>query len=838
MEQSETAGSRFTLKRTGDFRQKLSGWWQRRWVRWAVYALAAAVLGWLLILAVFARDLPSVDKLRTYEPPLPTNVRAIDGQPIHSFARERRVQLAYGEYPKLLIQAYLAAEDRTFFSHGGVDYPGIVAALISNLTRSGRPIGASTITQQVAKNLLLTSEVSYTRKVREAILAYRIEDALSKEEILELYLNQIFLGRNAYGVQAASRAYFDKDVAQLTLPEMAYLAILPKAPSNYDPERRTQRAIDRRNWVLGEMESNGFITAAQRAEAQAAPLGTVPRQGTRFESNAGYFLEDVRRELSGRWGEDANKGPHSLYAGGLWVRTSLDPRLQQLAENALRDGLARYDRGRGWHGPIKRLETDGNWAQRLAAANLGAGYPDWRVALVLSKEGGQATIGFPSGQTGTLPSYAASMPVAGKGGAAFDAIRSGDVIAVKQEGSTWSLRSIPVVSGAFVVQDPNTGRILAMQGGWDSRVHTFNNATQALRQPGSTIKPFVYAAALDNGMTPASIIVDGPFCVYQSALLGQKCFRNFSGGNAGPQTMRWGIEQSRNLMTVRAASQTGMQAVTRTIARMGIGNYQNYLSIALGAGDTTALKMTNAFSQLVALGRELKPTLIDYVQDRNGKVIYRTDNRCRLMKTCNAKDWDGKPMPRPPIRARQLMDPMTAYQMVHILEGVVQRGTATTLNDLGRPLMGKTGTTSGPTNVWFIGGSADLIGGVYMGYDQPRSLGGYAQGGRIAAPIFKQFAKEAMKDMPVVPFRAAPGIRMIRVDRRSGRKVFGVFPGFGEAKPAVIWEAFKPESEPRRTIRRAEIAARPKEKAAEGGERPIRESSRDRDFLEREGGIY
>jgi penicillin-binding protein 1A len=838
MEQSEAAGSRFTLKRAGDFRQKLGEWWTRRWVRWAVYAVAAVLLGWLLILLIFARGLPSVDTLRTYEPPLPTNVRAIDGQPIHSFARERRVQLAYGEYPQQLIQAYLAAEDRTFFSHGGVDYPGIVAALISNLTRDGRPIGASTITQQVAKNLLLTSEVSYTRKVKEAILAYRIEDALTKEQILELYLNQIFLGRNAYGVQAASRAYFDKDVEQLTLPEMAYLAILPKAPSNYDPERHTQRAIGRRNWVLGEMERNGFITAEQRAAAQAAPLGTVPRQGTRFEANAGYFLEDVRRELIARYGVDADKGPHSLYAGGLWVRTSLDPRLQRLAEDALRDGLARYDRGRGWHGPIKKIETGGNWAQRLAASNLGAGYRDWRVALVLSKSGGQATIGFPSGQTGTMPSYAASMPVAGKGGTAFAAIEPGDVIAVKQDGATWSLRSIPVVSGAFVVQDPNTGRVLAMQGGWDSRLRSFNNATQALRQPGSTIKPFVYAAALDNGMTPASIIVDGPFCVYQSALLGQKCFRNFSGGNAGPQTMRWGLEQSRNLMTVRAASQTGMQAVTRTIARMGIGNYPGYLSIALGAGDTTALKMTNAFSQLVALGRELKPTLIDYVQDRNGKVIHRTDTRCRLMRTCNAPDWDGKPMPRPPIRGRQLMDPMTAYQMVHILEGVVQRGTATTLRDLGRPMMGKTGTTSGPTNVWFIGGSADLIGGIYIGYDQPRSLGGYAQGGTLAAPIFKQFAVEAMKGMPVVPFRAAPGIRMVRIDRRSGRKVFGVFPGFDEFKPAVIWEAFKPESEPRRTIRRAEIAARPQEKAIEGGERQVRESARDREFLEREGGIY
>ena len=617
---------------------------------------------------------------------------------------------------------------------------------------------------------------------------------------------------------------------------MAYLAILHKAPSNYSPERFAERAIGRRNWVLGEMRRNGFIDEGAYQAAVAAPLGTVPRQGTKFESNAGYFLEDVRRELIGRFGEDADKGPNSLYAGGLWVRTSLDPRLQQLAETALRDGLVRYDRGRGWRGPIRELDISGNWAQRLAAANLGAGYPDWKIALVLGKSGDQATLGFQNGQTGVLPAGLAAMPVAGQAESAFSRLKAGDVIVVKQEGAAWSLRSIPAVSGAMVVQDPHSGRILAMQGGFDSRLRSFNNATQAFRQPGSTIKPFVYAAALDQGMTPATILVDGPFCVYQSALLGQKCFRNFSGGNAGPQTMRWGIEQSRNLMTVRAASQTGMDNVVRTIGRMGIGSYKPFLAIALGAGDTTVLKMTNAFSELTALGRELRPTLIDYVQDRRGKVIYRADGRCAVMRTCNARDWDGKPMPRPPVRGRQLMDPMTAYQVVHILEGVVQRGTAQTLRELNRPLMGKTGTTSGPTNVWFIGGSADMIAGLYMGYDQPRSLGGYAQGGTVAAPIFKQFAREAMKDMPVMPFRAPPGIRMVRIDRRSGRKVFGTWPT-DEPKAAVIWEAFKPESEPRRSIRRAEIAAQAKKEDGVGPDRVTR-ARRDSDFLEREGGIY
>ncbi|WP_136162941.1 penicillin-binding protein 1A [Sphingomonas flavalba] len=821
---------RFRLRRD-DAMAALSPWLAKWWVKALIGAVGLYLVGWLLIWLLFARGLPSVDNLRTYEPPLPTNLRSVDGTPIHSFARERRVQLRFDEYPKLLIDAYVSAEDRTFFSHGGVDYPGVVSALISNLSRSGRPVGASTITQQVAKNLLLSNELSYSRKIREAILAYRIEDALTKQQIIELYLNQIFLGRNAYGVQAAARAYFDKDVDQLTLPEIAYLAILPKAPSNYDPERHTDRALARRSYVLNEMQRNGYITQAQLDAAKAAPLGTVRRTQQKFESNGGYFIEAVRRELIDRFGESAQDGPHSIYAGGLWVRTSLDPRLQDLAQTALQDGLVRYDSGRGWHGAIKTIDVSGEWPRALAGLNLGLSYRNWQIAVVLSKAGSTATIGFADGTTGTLPASAAQMPRSGTQTSAFRAMKPGDVIAVAPAGGGWALRVVPAISGGMVVEDPHTGRIYAMQGGFDARLHTFNNATQALRQPGSTIKPFVYASALDHGMTPATLIVDGPFCVYQSAALGQKCFRNFGNSRgAGPQTIRWAVEQSRNLMTVRTASQTGMPNVVQTIKAMGIGNYSPYLSIALGAGETTVLRLTNAYAMLVNLGRELKPSLIDVVQDRNGKVIYRADPR--PCPRCNARDWDGKPMPRPPVRGRQVMDPMTAYQIVHILEGVVQRGTAVSLRDLNRPLMGKTGTTSGPTNVWFAGGSPDLVAALYMGYDQPRSLGGYAQGGTIAAPIFKQFAREALKDMPIVPFRAAPGVRMVRIDRRSGRRVYGAWPG-NEALASVIWEAFKPESEPRRTIRREEIAERADDKAG-----AVNTRARDSEFLEREGGIY
>jgi penicillin-binding protein 1A len=421
------------------------------------------------------------------------------------------------------------------------------------------------------------------------------------------------------------------------------------------------------------------------------------------------------------------------------------------------------------------------------------------------------------------------MPKRGVGGRAFDFLKAGDIIAVKQEGDRWALRSIPRIRGGMIAQDPHTGQILAMQGGWDAKGDSFNRATQAKRQPGSSFKPFVYAAALDAGLTPASILVDGPFCVFQSARLGRKCFRNFSGGYAGPRTMRWGVEQSRNLMTVRAASQTGMDKVVTIAKRMGIGDYPATLGVALGAGETTVERLTNAYSMLANQGRELKPTLIDFVQDRHGKVIFRADTR--PCDRCNQADWDGKAMPRPPITARQLMDPMTAYQTVHILEGVVQRGTATVLRDLGRPLFGKTGTNTGPTNVWFVGGSADLVAGVYLGYDRNTLLGGYAQGGTVAAPIFRQFAAAAMKDMPVVPFAAPAGIRMVRIDRRTGRQVYGGWPG-NDPLSAVIWEAFKPATEPRRALRRDEatIAAPPPKAAAQ--------APRDAEFLAREGGIY
>jgi penicillin-binding protein 1A len=837
---------------------RIDPWFERKAVRRLTWAAAAAFILGSLVFIYFAAGLPSSQKLLAYQPPLPTNVRGYNGNPVQTFARERRVELAYDEYPPLVVNAFISAEDKTFFSHGGIDYPGLIGAVFDYTTKSltgGRAKGGSTITQQVAKYLLQDDAYAVSRKIREAILAFRLEDTLSKEQILELYLNSIFLGRNAYGVQAASRAYFDKDVGDLTLPEAAYLAVLPKAPSNYDPVRATDRALGRRNYVLREMANNGYITEQQRAAAAATPLGTI-RYGSsaKFRDQGGYFMEEVRRDLLKRFGEKAEDGPNSVYAGGLWVRTSMVPVMQDAAAESLREGLAKFDGGRGWRDTGLSIDVSNDWQTQLRVAALGTGFADWKKAVVLSKSGNSADIGFSDGSTGVLPASAAQQPKRGGGGSAFSNLRPGMIIIVKQMGAnSYAIRSIPEVGGGFLAEEVHTGRVLAMQGGFDVVGSSYNRATQALRQPGSAFKPIVYVTALENGFTPASIVVDAPFCVWQGAGLGNKCFRNFDGKYSGPKTMRWGVEQSRNLMTIRTASQTGMDKVVANAAKLGVGNYDRYLSIALGAGETTVQRLVNAYAILANNGRSVTPTIIDYVQDRNGKVIFRTDNRCQIMQAdnggaCNAEDWDGKAMPRPPSRTKQLIDAQAAYQMVHIMEGVVERGTATVLRDLNRPMFGKTGTTSGPTNVWFVGGTPEVVAGVYLGYDQPRPMGGYAQGGRIAAPVFKQFAQTAFKDMPKIPFIAPPGIRMVRIDRVTGKKVFGTFPTTVDPKSSVIWEAFQPETEPRRSFRRSVEMAKaqtekpPEQRQAVAQRRPARRAPNtpadSGEFLQRQGGIY
>ena len=674
----------------------MRNWRERRWFRWLAILAATGFVFLLGLWIYLASSLPDAEKLLKYETPLPTMVRGADGAIVHSYARERRVQLQYDDFPPQLIEAFLSAEDKTFFTHGGVDYLGTMGAVFDFARKAGsgeRAVGGSTITQQVAKNLLLTNEYSVTRKLKEMLLARKIEGVLTKPEILTLYLNEIPLGRRSFGVQAAARAYFDKDVADLTLPQAAFLAILPKAPEKYGRRGQEGSAIARRNFVLDQMVKNKFIAEGVGAAAKAQPLGLATEQVERY-ADAGYFIEEVRRELLAKYGEKSEDGPNSVYAGGLWVRTSLDTELQDAAREALRGGLLRYSAGKAWRKPLAYLDpAAGNLTSQLAGSNLGIRYKDWRVGVVTQLGGGAATIGFPDGKTYPL----SNVP---------DGIRVGDVTAAAPAGSGYATRTVPEVSGAFLAEDPQNGRIMAMQGGFDSRLGSFNRATQALRQPGSTIKPFVYATGLDSGMTPATQVPDQTYCVYQGAGLGEKCFRNFGGGGGGTHTMRWGLEQSRNLMTVHIAADAGMPAVTSTFKRMGIGTYENYLSYALGAGDTTVQRMVAAYTALPNWGRKHgEGTVIDYVQDRRGKVIWRADNR--PCNGCNMAEWDGKPMPRLGVSGQQVMDPRTAFQVVHMLQGVVQRGTAVRLRALNLPIFGKTGTTTGPTNAWFMGGSPD-----------------------------------------------------------------------------------------------------------------------------------
>ncbi len=785
-------------------RRYASGWpvriWRaitmRRWARRLAIVLLILVLMYGALWVFVIRTLPSADKLLTYQPPLPTMVRGADGEIVSSYARERRVQLRYVDFPQPLIGAFLSAEDKSFFSHHGVDVTGLAGAVVDYATKYGtgsRARGGSTITQQVAKNLLIGNEYSVTRKLKEMLLAMRIESVLTKQQILELYLNEIPLGRQSFGVQAASRAYFDKDVGDLKLHEAAFLAILPKAPETYGRAKFADKAMARRNWVLDQMVKNGYVGRAEADSEKAQPLGLVQRRPDNYTSDAGYFLEEVRRQLIGKFGENADDGTNSVYAGGLWVRTSLDTRLQSAAQDALRAGLLRYAAGHGWHGPIATVDP-AHWQGELIGSNISIRYLDWRVGVIIERSGSAGQIGFADGQTGRVFGLA-------------DAIKPGDVVAVAPNGADWALRILPEVSGGMVVQDPENGRVLAMQGGFDAHLGSFNRATQANRQPGSAIKPFVYATALDNGMTPASIVLDGTFCVYQGAALGQKCFKNFGDeGAGGSHTMRWGLEQSRNLMTVRIANDVGMQKVVRTIKSVGIGDYQPYLAMALGAGDTTVARLVNAYGALADHGRLHDQTLVDFVQDRNGKVIWRSDKRA--CDTCNMAQWYGKAMPRFKPTGHQALDARTAYQVVHMLEGVIVRGTAASLRDLNLPLFGKTGTTTGPTNVWFVGGSPRIIAGIYLGYDQPRSLGGYAQGGRIAAPVFRQFVQATRDQWHQIPFIAPEGVRLAKIDRVSGKHVFEGTPADRDPKAAIIWEAFKPDSEPRRTSRDLQVSTR------------------------------
>ncbi len=817
------------------FNRDLSGalqWFAQKWRESWLFKLGALALGLLAALWVgawfwLASDLPEAESLTEYQTPLPTVVRGIDGEIVHSYARERRVQLQYADFPDQLKQAYISAEDKTFYTHGGVDYTGTANAVIDylNPSRTGRAVGGSTITQQLAKILLLGDEYSVTRKLKEMILAGRIEQVLTKQDILELYLNEIPLGRRSFGVQAAARAYFDKDVGELELHESAFLAILPKAPERYGRRGQEEAAMVRRDFVLAQMEDNGFITEAERAAAAAEPLGLVT-QRSRRSADAGYFLEEVRRQLIEEFGETAEDGADSVYAGGLWVRTSLDTTLQDAARDSLRRGLVRYHGRRGWSGAIATIDvSEGNWASQLASSYLSVNYEDWRVGVVTQRSGSSATIGFANGDEAPLT----ELP---------NALKTGDVIAVSPSGSGFEVETVPEAQGAVVVQDAQSGRVLAMQGGFDHRLSDFNRATQAMRQPGSTIKPFVYSTGLDNGMTPSTQVDNTRYCYYQGRNLGEKCIR---GGRAGQFPMRYGLEQSQNIMTVQIGMQAGMENVVDTIETLGISEDPDpYAATALGSEETTVSKMVAAYAALANHGRLNTPTLIDYVQNREGKVIWRADERA--CNGCNMAEYDGSPMPRFGIKGIEAMNPRTAFQTMHMLEGVVSRGTATVLRSLNLPLFGKTGTTTGPKDVWFVGGTQRLIAGAYVGFDNPRNMGGYAYGGTIAAPIIKDLIENSRERWSTLPPVAPDGIRMVRVDRRTGKRVMDGWPS-GDPLGDIIWEAFAPDTDPDRSTRQDEIAARRDEilaliRAGRDGNIGGRGADEPANFAEEQGGIY
>lgn len=773
-----------------------------------LFAVAVSgAVGALYVFHHFGKGLPDYRQLADYEPLVMTRIHAGDGRLLNEYAIERRVFVPLSAMPGLVVEAFVAAEDKNFFEHYGVDISGIARAVVTNLKNLGsgrRLVGASTITQQVAKNFLLTNEVSWERKVKEAILSLRIERAISKERILELYLNEIYLGFQAYGVAAAALNYFDKPLDDLSIAEAAFLAALPKAPNNYHPINRREAAISRRNWVIGRLEDEGFISSTQAAQARIEPLETRKRQEAQFV-RADYFAEEVRRELLTLYGED------KLYKGGLSVRTTVDPRLQDMADRALRTGLERYDRRHGWRGPLSIVPEGANYYQAITAFKPPKGMEGRTAAIVLQLDEGGVDIAISGGGVGRIPLAEMTWARAWKKGEKLgpkitnpaDVLTPGDIVAVlpvshapgedDAEGAaypphTYALSQLPEVDGGLIALDPHTGRVLAMSGGYSYERSVFNRVTQAYRQPGSAFKPFVYLAALESGYTPSTLILDAPFVIDQGPGLPKWRPANYTKKFYGPSTMRLGIEKSRNLMTVRLAQAVGMDRVAEYARRFGVIDHMpEQLAMSLGSGETSLLRLTTAYAMLVNGGRSIVPTFIDRIQDRNGLTVFSHD--VRECPQCLAPYWTGQSVPVLPDSRDKLADPGSAYQIVSMLDGVVQRGTGRRIKAVGKPLAGKTGTTNKQVDTWFVGFSPDLAVGVYVGFDKPRGLGFRETGSSVAAPVFKDFMQAALEGKPGIPFRIPPGIRLVRINGSTGAPAQA-------GEKGVILEAFKPGTEP------------------------------------------
>ena len=739
--------------------------------------ITISLFGIFSILWTYSNKLPDYKFLKNYKPPVSSKLYSGSGVLVSDFSSEKRIFVPYEAIPSTVINSFLSAEDKNFFNHPGVDAKGIVRALknnIYNFMNSKRLEGASTITQQVAKNFLLTNEVSFDRKIKEAILAFRIERVLTKERILELYLNQIYLGEGSYGIASASLRYFDKSINELNYSEAALLAALPKAPSRYNPYKNLELAKYRRNLVLNNLYENKYISEAILKKLIKSEIILRKRKRIYLEDSR-YYVEDVRKNVIETYGFD------KVYKQGFNIKTPLDLELQTIATQSLRKGLEEYDRRRGWRGSIKNTKITSNWNKDLekyqTENSLG-----WEIAIIKEINKFEAKIETAKKIQGIIKYENLNWTRKNIN----ELFKVGDLIHVKKIGDkNYELKQIPIANGGIVVMDPFTGRVLAMSGGFSFKKSEYNRATQAKRQPGSAFKPFIYALALENNFTPSTLVLDAPIVLEQGSDLKMWKPENYGKKFYGASTLRTGVEKSRNLMTVRIAQEIGLNKIINFSEKLKIYEKPDELmSISLGSAETTLLKMTSAYSSFVNGGKLVEPIFIDRIQDSTGKTIFK--NELRYCKDCDLISYTGENLPQIKNNYQQIFSPQTAYQITSILEGVIKRGTGKNLRDLNLQLAGKTGTTNKNTDAWFIGFTSNLVVGVYVGYDNPRSLGKFETGSKTALPIFKEFIKNAVNNYEARPFKVAKGIKMMVVDSSTGKKA-------DTSSKDTIIEAFKEE---------------------------------------------
>ena len=726
--------------------------------------ISISLLGIIIIISIlwiYSSKLPDYKFLKKYKPPVSSKLYSGSGELVSDFSSEKRIFIPFNAIPKKVINAFLSAEDKNFFSHPGVDAKGIVRAVInniSNLMKSNRLEGASTITQQVAKNFLLSNEVSLDRKLKEAILAFRLERALSKERILELYLNQIYLGEGSYGIASASLRYFDKPISDLNYSEASLLAALPKAPSRYNPRKNIELAKFRRNLVIKNLYENSYIDKDQLEILLNSDIILKKRKRIYLEDSR-YYVEDVRKNIVQKYGFD------KVYKQGFNIKTPLNLNLQSKATSALREGLIKYDRRKGWRGALTNKKYSKDWNNNLENYKLEKSI-GWNLAIVKKIGKFNVEIETDKKENGKIDYEKISWIKKELN----EVLKVGDIIYVKKiEKNNYDLKQLPKVNGAIVVIDPYTGRVLAMSGGFSFKKSEYNRVTQASRQPGSAFKPFIYALALENQFTPSSLILDAPIVLDQGVDLKKWKPENYGKKFYGVSTLRTGLEKSRNLMTVRIAQDLGLSKITNFAKKLNIyENPDELMSISLGSAETTLLKLTSAYCSFINGGKLVKPILIDRIQDSEGKTIYNSEKR--YCENCNNISYESSNIPIISDKFEQIFSSETAYQMTSLLQGVVQRGTGKKLKNLNLDLAGKTGTTNKNTDTWFVGFTSNLVIGVYVGYDDPKSLGKYETGSKTALPVFKSFIEKAVKKTDARPFKVSKNISMMVIDSKTGRK--------------------------------------------------------------------